>query len=216
MGAHSLIDKLQMAYKLEKGNPFPAPMWIQAHVQVWWWAPGPLPLGWAHVAWRSGKMLLVRWECQPVLVTTSTVTRTFLLSPLPNPFTHSHHSYLVSFRVSVRSHYLHEYITSNDSLTLNHQAALISQTFVAGKVISSSYWVTASICNDPDPYIRNYLNWGSWYLCLEMSKYLSRVCLVSNAPILCMSIFLCVLIGTMSISFSSFLAGLLLVFFINT
>lgn len=140
---------------------------------------------------------------------------TFLLSPIPNQLTNFHHSYLLSFRVSVWSYHLHDLFTlaQTASLTSNHQASWISQIFITGKLIPLSHLITAPICSGPDSYIRYYLR-------LRIMTSLLRAVNISfqnvlnkcSWPILCMFIFLYVLVGTVSILFPSFLAGLFLDF----
>lgn len=134
----------------------------KACVQAWW---GVVPRLLTHFGWHQGGLAkggerLMWLERQLVLALASSVTHTFLLSPLPNQPNNFHAIYLLSFRVSIRSPPSSWFFLSPNCLPAMKLPNILNfSNFCNLKYIPLHHWIIASVCNGPDTYVRNFLGW---------------------------------------------------------
>lgn len=103
-------------------------------------------------------------------------------------------------------------ISSNCSPVIKSLNILYFSNFYNLETDHTSHLITASICNGPDSYIRNYFRLRIMTSLLRVVKVFQNTLSKSSWLILCMLMFVYILVETMSTLFSSFPAVLSLGF----
>lgn len=146
-----------------------------------------------------------------VLATTWTVTHTLLFFPFLHQPMNFCHIYLLSFSVSIRSHHLQDFHTGP------HCSPVIAPLHILN--VSNTYNLEMYMLESLHLFAAVHILileiiWDIrfWHLCLKLSD-LSRICVKACSWLIpSMLIFVCILVGTVSILCSSFLARLCLDF----